>query len=111
MGKQSGWQQFGPDAKAGGQSSWDQKGVRVQLGCCVTAGQVLVHSGSLWAAGVLGAIPERCSHWSLFVGGKNLGTLLVIPLDEGPTYRDVTVGNCNPPHHSLAIVSVNAASD
>lgn len=87
-----GGSRFGPGAKAGEQSSWDQKGVRLQCGCCVTSGRVLAHSGSPWAAWALGAVPESCSHWSLFVEGKDLGALLAIPLDEDQTYRGVTVG-------------------
>lgn len=80
-----GGSRFGQNAEAGGESSWGQKRVRLQLGChpscCVTSGQVLAHSGSLWAAWVLGAVPESCSLWSPLVEGKNLGVLPVIPVD------------------------------
>lgn len=64
-----GGSRFGQDDEAEEESSWDQQGMRLQSGChpscCVTSGQVLAHSGSLWAAWVLGAVPETYSHWSL----------------------------------------------
>lgn len=71
-----GGSRFGQGAGAGGESSWDQQGMRFQLGChlscCVTSGQVLAHSGSLWAARVLGVVPKAGSHWSLLAEGKSL---------------------------------------
>ena len=72
-----GGSRFGQGAGAGGESSWDQRGVRLPLGChpscCVTSGHILAHSGSLWAVQVLCTIPKAPGPWSLLAKGKRLG--------------------------------------
>lgn len=74
----AGGSRFGRGAGAEGESSWHQQGVRRQLGlhpsCCVTSGQILAHSGSLWAAWVLGAVPKACPRWNLPMEVRSLGS-------------------------------------
>lgn len=73
----AGGSRFGRGAGAEEESSWNQQGVRFQLGlypsCCVTSGQILAHAGSLWAGWVLGAVPKACPNWSLLVDVRTLG--------------------------------------
>lgn len=74
-----GGSRFGQGAGAGGDSSWDQQGVRFQLGChpscCVTSGQVLAHSGSLWTAWVTWCYSQGLVPLEPPCGGQEPGAL------------------------------------